>query len=53
MSDAERDVRARFPLWDDQTVKKHLEQRRELQELCRRQERQKYHDALAFWAKPQ
>jgi hypothetical protein len=53
MSEAEREVRARFPLWDDWTVQKHLEQRRKLQEQCRQQERQKYHDALAFWAKPE
>lgn len=52
MSEAEKEVRARWPLWDDLTVRRHLEQRKALQELCRRQERQKYHDAIAFWAKP-
>jgi hypothetical protein len=51
MSEAEREVRARFPLWDDMTVSRHLEQRQALRRLCEEQRLERLYAALEAWRK--
>ena len=50
---AEQEVRARFPLWTDLQIRRHLEQREALSRLVRQQQRKRFLDSLTHLLGPQ